>query len=421
MKRILSTLRRNQVAGKYIFSGLFQTAIYTLVGFVILRWIMPQSLGRWQSFTVFVGYINILTLGTTSGLNRELPYYLGKGEEEKAMDKLRAGGFFTTALSLSLMGLTAIIGLILGLSGVFSTSNAIMFVFAFATAALSIQTNFLGATFRSANSFDKLANIQLINAGLYIVLLPLIYFFNIWGYIAYQTLLALFLYLGYYLYRPYKIKYSYNLKETVELVRVGLPIYIWNYLASISRSIPRLTLVVLGTPMLVGLYSPAGSINAAMLNLPGYTNRYLFPQMSYRFGKTNDKMEVFRYARKAAGILFIVMFSSAVVMAIIIPPMFTYLFPKYVEGIAAAQIAIFSGVFYSINGVFHNALNSVKSFKPFRYIITLRVVYIIISIALVWGLTKNLLLSVALGAVIAEGLNVINYYFSLKRSCQTNP
>ena len=57
MNKLFKSLKKNQTAGKDISSGLLVTATQVISGFVILRWLDPSSLGQWQSFTVFVGYI----------------------------------------------------------------------------------------------------------------------------------------------------------------------------------------------------------------------------------------------------------------------------------------------------------------------------------------------------------------------------
>ena len=416
MQKIKDFVKRNKVAGKYISSGLLNTFAQTICGFVILRWLQPKELGRWQSFTVFVGYIQIFTLGTTSGLNRELPYWMGKGNEELGLKRLRTAGYFATALSIAIMFLVILIAVLLFFFEFVTLSTSIIFVLAFSTGVLSIQTNLLGATFRSAKSFQELYRIQMYTSFIYVVLLPLVYFFNIWGYIVYQVLLAIQLFLAYYYYRPFKVKYSFEVEQFKELVKVGLPIYFWNYLESVSRTIPRVVLVLFGSPLLVGLYSPAGSANAAMLNLPNYTNRYLFPTMSYKFGKSENAEEIYIYAIKAAKILFVLMFICVTLLSLIIPFIFNEFFPKYTAGILPTQITLYSGVFYSINSLFHNTLNSIKVFKPFKFIITLRIVYIISFTAVSFFIFQNLLISVAVGALVSELLNMWNYYYFLKKA-----
>jgi O-antigen/teichoic acid export membrane protein len=412
-------VKRNLTGGKYIFSGLFKTLVLTVSGFIILRWLEPEELGRWQSITVFVSYIQILTLGTTSGLNRELPFWLGKGDQELALKRLKGAGFFTTALSLAIMVLVTLVSILLYLGKLLSLDMVIMLIFAFSIGALSIQTNFIGATFRSTQSFSKLTSLQMYNAALYVLLLPLVYFFDIWGYIAYQVLLALVLYGGYWLFRPYKIGYKYDVEQIKELVKIGFPIYFWNYLAQISRSIPRLFLVIFGSPLLVGLYSPAGSINAAILNLPNYTNRFLFPQMAYKFGQSNDPKVVYDYAIKASKLLFLFMLIGATALAFIIPPVFEAYFPKYVGGILAAQITVFSGVFYSINALLHNALNSIKSFRSFKYIVGYRLVFICLFAYVASIFFKDTLVVVSVAAVLSEFFNLFNYLYFFRKAALT--
>ncbi|RZL45230.1 MAG: hypothetical protein EOO93_27070, partial [Pedobacter sp.] len=250
---------------------------------------------------------------------------------------------------------------------------------------------------------------------LYFALIPLVYFFELWGYIAYEIALAVTLYVGYQFFRPYRVAYRFSKNQLKELIKVGFPMYFWNYLAAMSRTIPRLILVLFGTPLLVGLFAPASSINAAMLNLPDYINRYLFPKMSYKFGKNNDKNEIYKYTIKAAVYLFFVMMFGGVVLALIIPYVFPIFFPKYVDGVIIAQIVIFSGVFYSINALFHNALNSVKSFKPFKFIIVLRVIYIAGFTMLAYYFSNDLLLSVSIGAVLAEIFNTMSYLYFFQK------
>lgn len=415
---MLELLKRNITAGKFIGSGLLKTVAQTISGFVILRWLVPEELGQWQSFTVFVGYIQILTLGVTSGLNRELPYWLGKGNMELGMDRLKTAGYFITLLSLILMTIFLLLGLALYILDIFSLDKTIMLIFAFSIGALSIQTNFLGASYRSSGSFGKLSRIQLYNSLLYFILIPLIYFFGLWGYIVYQIILAVFLYIGYNHFRPYKIKYKFDYSHFKILVSVGLPMYIWNFLASFTRTIPQLILVLFGSPLLVGLYAPASSINTAMLSLPEYTNRYLFPQMAFKFGKSSDVREVYNYSIKASILLFIIMIFGASVLAFIIPYIFPIFFPKYVEGITVAQIIVFSGVFYSINALYHNTLYSIKVFKPFKFIVSFRILYIALFTAITYYFLKDLLLAVALGSLLSEIFNLVNYIYFLRKATQ---
>lgn len=403
-------------AGVYVLSGVFSTGVKIITGFIILRWIIPEDLGTWQSFTVYVGYLNLLTLGITSGINRELPYWLGKGDTEEAIDKLKTAGAYILYLSSSLFLLILLLALIFYFSGVLSFPLSVMFFAAFSTSTLNIQINFLAATYRSARSFGLLSRLQFVVSFIYLLLLPLVYFYNLWGYIAYQILSLIVLFSGYYRFRPYKVKYNFKKHQFVELIKIGLPIYIWNYLAEISRTIPRLILVLFSTPLAVGLYSPAENVNNAMLNVAAYINKYVSPNIAYRYGKSDDRKVAVSFSLKAVFYVSILMTICALLLFFLIPPLFRGLFPNYIESILPTQILVFSGVFYAVNSLLHLTLANLKEFAPFKYIISLRIVYICIFSVIVYKITSNFLISVSIGSLLSEVFNSISYFYALNKN-----
>ncbi len=415
MKKIISKLSKS-TGVKYVSSGLFKTFAITFSGIVILRWLEPIELGKWQSFLVFIGYIQILTLGTTSGLNREIAYLIGKDKLKEGIKKLRTVGYYTTVLSFSLMVLIIGLGIILYFLNIFTLELTIMFILAFLTGSLRIQTSFLGATYRSSSAFLQLSKIQFVVSTLYFILLPLIYYYHLWGYIIYQVTIALALYFAYYNYRPYKVKYKFEKSIFIEMVKIGMPMYIWNYLASVSRSIPRLILLTLGGPLMIGLYSPAGSVNTAFLALPKHVNSYLFPQMSHIYGKTGDMKKVYHFTMSAIWKLFLLMSFLATIIAVTIPHVIEYIFPKYNEGIIAIQITVFSGVFFCLNTMMHSAINSLKNFSLFKLIISMRFLFILIFTGIGYLIFDSLLVVVPFGALLAEIFNFFNYWRSLYKS-----
>ena len=415
LRLLINRIKRNSTGVFYVGTGLFKTFVQTITSFIILRWIAPEDLGQWQSFTVFVGYTSILTLGVTSGLNRELPYYLGKGNVDLAMERLKTAAAFTTSLSFFL---TIVVCLVSIASYVFhwlNMNDSIMLFAAFSITAITIQTNLLGATYRSSQSFKQLGNIQLIVSVLHFVFLPVVYYFNIWGYIVYQSLMVIWLFWGYWHFRPYRIKSSFDKSHFIELVKIGMPMYIWNYLSQMLRTIPRVILVIFGSPLLVGIYSPAESINKSVLNLPNYINRYLFPKMSFNYGKSDNKSHIIQSTFRSASLLFMVMLMIAIVLALVMPYVFEHFFPKYKDAIVCVQIVLFSGVFYSVNALMHNTLNSLKIFEHFKIIIVLKFISLTLTVFLVNLLIQDILISVAIGATLSEFVNLLNYCYFLNK------
>ncbi|WP_299519972.1 hypothetical protein [Winogradskyella sp.] len=416
MKKKLSNIKGYSTASKYVASGLVMTFASLITGFIVLSWISPEDIGRWQSFTVFIGYVQLLTLGISQGINRELPYWLGKEHVDIAIAKLKTAGAFISKLVLWLYIVLTLLTLLLFKLEVLRKEGAFMLMFAGSIAFFNILRTFLGATYRTSNEFKKLTYIQLVISGLYILFIPLIYFYGIWGYIVYQFLINTAFVLLFRIYRPYKVKYEFNKSNFIDLLNVGFPIFFWNYIGVISRSLPRLILVVFGSPLLVGLFAPAGNVNNAVLAIPKFLNRYLFPKMAFKFGQHGDKNTVFKMALKTVKYLFVVMLGIGLVLVFIIPYAIPYVFPKYQDGVLAAQIMVFSGVFYSVNMVFHVALNSLKAFKYFKFLISFRLLSIVICSYIFVIFFDDLLLGVSLGAALTELINMFNYCVFLKKA-----
>ena len=56
----------------------------TLVGLAVMRWLNPFELGMWNTVSIFLAYLPFFQLGIQSGLNTELPVFLGKNDTKAA-------------------------------------------------------------------------------------------------------------------------------------------------------------------------------------------------------------------------------------------------------------------------------------------------------------------------------------------------
>lgn len=415
VSKIFLKFIEQRVAISYIASGLSQTIASLIIGIIILRWLAPEILGEWQSITVFTGYAMFLTLGITNAINRELPYYLGKGDNELAMKKISTAGFYISKLSAFLFFTSIVITLILLLLNTLTLRSFYMINMAVAISSINILSNQLGATYRTSKSFNKLAVLQWFSILVALFAIPLVLFYNIHGFIIYNFLSGTFLYLGLRLYRPFKIKYSFNRKEFMNLLKIGFPMYSLNYISLFTQSFPRLFLVLFGTPFLVGLFSLGASLYSSMSQLPVYINRYVFPRMTYEFGKTGNKSKLFNTAFDLSVKLGIIMLAISIMVASSLPYLIKSFFPKYLDGILAAQIVLFFGVFNSMSGVLQNSLNSLIAIKELALAISSKVVFYSISIVSFYLFSKNLLLAAASGMVIGEFLSYITLLILLRK------
>lgn len=406
--------KKKKIAINYFFSGVSKTFTSILVNIVNFRWINPEDLGSWQSITVFTAYSLTLTFGVTNGLNRELPYYLGKDDQESALVRVSASGYYISRLSMLLIALSIVILVPLYIYGNISLRLFFMISSAISIASLNIVTNYLGATFRSSSSFSKLANIQWVSIVPLLLSIPLVYFLNIIGYILYNIFSLVFLFFAMNHYKPFKIKYKPNFNILKDLIKVGAPYYSIAQLSLLTQSISRLFLVFFGNPYILGLFAPGYSIFVAMSSLPSYINRYLFPRMVYNYGKSNDIYAIYKNSITIIVKLGITMLIIAVLISFFIPFLFEMLFPKYMEGASSAIILIFYGVLNALVSVLQNSFYALKAIKRYLFSVIFKFVYYIISILIVYIVTQNLLLAASLGMLFGELFSLVTFIIYLR-------
>ena len=375
-----------------------------VVGLVIAKYVSPNDLGLWTTINLAVTYSLFLQAGLINGMNRELPYAYGKGEDDKA--KVMAGTVqsFTT--------ISSIVILVIGLScflfvpvqdekikyGILAITIFIM---------LSYYQNYLMSTFRSKSAFLKLAAIQIVDVFVNLTTLILVAYYSYYGMIVKAVLaIAIYVFLL-HISRPIKIKLLWNKNVLLKLLKVGLPIFGLAYIVSISSTADKLWLLKYSDLSDVGLYSFGCYVLSIFSLFSMSVATYIYPRMTFNYGKTNDKSILWQYVKKITLLLLIIQTPLAIIGFYLIPGVITLYFSKYILSIGVMQILLFAGVFIgSIVGV--NALWSMKSWK---YIIIYQLIYSALLIGLTYmgiKIFQNKLEGVAYGVLFANLLNLIS-------------
>jgi O-antigen/teichoic acid export membrane protein len=203
-----------------------------------------------------------------------------------------------------------------------------------------------------------------------------------------------------YIGRPFKVKPKFDKNAFKDLVKTGLPIYIFGYLDDISKTFSRTILLTFGTVLLVGYYSPAMAILTGIAMLPSAIGQYISPQMAFSLGKFNDAKRLWKWVWKSAFALILIGLPMVIIGWFAIPYFITAYFPNYVEGIFAAQFALIAGVLDSA-GIGVNVLNSLKKFK---WIGVLTITKLVLFWSLMYYFASILkpLEGVAIGLTIAQ-------------------
>ena len=146
-------------------------------------------------------------------------------------------------------------------------------------------------------------------------------------------------------------------------------------------------------------YSSFKSIPLSLAN-------YIYPKMTFNFGSTNDRMQLINQAFKVNITIFFIMLPIALLGFFILPFIIQHFFPKYVQGIEAAQILLFAAVLAgSTTGV-----NAIWSMKIWKYMVPIQLLGSMMNVITIYtGITiiNNPLVGVSVGVLSSQILYVI--------------
>lgn len=371
-------------------------------------------MGIWQTVMLVNTYGDIAKLGIFSGLNRELPFWLGKGDKDKAHQLAASAQAFSFIVSC--LGLLVFMGIGL-LGGNFSQVWRLSFLAIGLLWFASVYNSYLQVTFRTGNEFKALGYANYFHSLISILTLALV---AVWGYqgmIARTIILSAVLAIIFHWLRPIRVGWRFNLLELKELMRVGIPIYISTYLYTLAMGLDRVVLLQKGGVEQVGYYAPATAILTIMMTIPFSLTSYFNPRMVYSLGKDGDRRKLWRPTLVAVGLSFLTSFTIALLGWFLVPPALQYLFPQYLPGARAVQITLVAGVFLSLR----TAVEVLIVLKVWRYLHTYMILFFTVRwLALLISIEEfTPLIGVAIGSVISfmimGGLAVLFAFLAIHR------
>ncbi|MBN8571331.1 MAG: oligosaccharide flippase family protein, partial [Ignavibacteria bacterium] len=399
VKKLFSSFS-NKTAILFSSSSVILSIVKLISGIMVIKWVTPEDVGLWNSVSLVQAYAAILQLGILSGLNRELPFYIGKGNNAHIIKLAETANYFIRWCNYILLGVSILASLYV----YFFISSDIKLLFGIIAIGIIVITGFyntyLSVTYRASSEFLKLSKIQLYISAFTLVTVILPYYYTYYGLVIRTVLISIFSVVAIYMVRPLRVKAAFDKASFKELIKTGLPIYGLGYLEDIAKTFNRTILLAYGGVLIVGYYSPATAIITGMAMLPAAIGQYIYPQMSYSLGKFNDSKKLWKWVWKSAFAMLAIGVPAILIGWFTIPYFVSVYFPNYSEGIFAAQMALIAGVFDSaVIGI--NVLNTLKAFK-WLTILT------IFKLALFWFVMQyfasvmNPIDGVSVGLVVAQ-------------------
>lgn len=332
---LIKYIKSKKILFKVLSSSFLSLPVSIIVSFITFRYIEPYYLGIWATITILETYTSFLRIGIINGMNRELPFALGQGKSEKAME------YAQTTLAYTYF--TALVVIIVSPFVLFNIQLNQIYLFAIIVGIIQVILNqyvsYLGGTYRTSDNFNKFSNIQFVLLGSKVILIPLIYYFAFYGYLVNQLLLTLINTILLYRYRPFHLKAKFNKKIFIELIKIGFPVFVTSYAVGFIATFPKLFILKYGSTSLLGLYAPVIAIIAVFSNLPNALTTYYYPKLSYALGKNNNAWYMYKTILKIYGISILLIIPLIIIIYFALD-YFAIFFPKYKESLPYLEISL---------------------------------------------------------------------------------
>ncbi|HET8885520.1 MAG TPA: hypothetical protein VFM70_04115 [Salinimicrobium sp.] len=379
-------------------TSLYKTVSAMVISLLAISEIGPEKLGLWQAALLVKPYMGFIQLGLTEGLGRELPYLMGQQRMERVKRFASSAQFVTTCYTSICM--------LVALFLTFFVADGGEEKLIYATAGVFISTmfvdNYLSATYRSSHSFNLLSKVYIISSTFGLLLIPLIYLMEFEGYMILLLIHSLVSTALLVFYRPLKVKSFFDKPIYFENVKIGFPMMVLSFLRSIPDSYPRIFILFFISTTALGLTAPSNAVLMAFNVLPAALSKYIFPNLTFEYGKTNDKTimweRIKRFSFQLMGLGILGLFSLFV-----IPYAIDNYFPKYEEAIYITMVSVIIGFFRMFSVIF-NVFNTLKRFKEqFRVSVSRNILYLIIPPIFFFSAPQGSeLLYIFLGVLLAE-------------------
>lgn len=344
-KRLLGQLRTRR--SFLIFSGASTASAMAgvVAGVLTLRWVAPELMGVLQSAVVIQAWCEVTKLGVVNGMNRELPFSLGKNEEERAQA--------VVATSLGATLITTAFGLLgFGILTCLLWERGPAWRLAFISTGINWAavnySNLIQGTFRANHDFERLSRILVLDGALSIILIPMVAVWGFEGFCIRSSAQAMLLALVLHAFRPIRVRPRLEIPVLKDILAVGLPLFVAGYLFQLGNTAERSCLLAVGSVELVGLFAPALAIQSAVVMMPNTIMIYLYPKLSFKLAKTGDLAALWRQALGACIVAVAAASAVALLGWFTLPSIVPRMFPEYLNSVTAMQWALISGVFLAV-------------------------------------------------------------------------
>jgi len=360
--------------GIYSFASQLTQVISVISGILIRNFLGPFQMGIWSTLSLVLSYSKYTTLGTTKATAREIPYYMGQDNPEKAREiqnLVISFGFVVSMITGAGIFLYAVIFRETLHPYIFGGLLAVSFL-----VVIQRLSNLFIALIRSYKKFELASKQMVFSGAVNLILIVLLAWpFKLYGFLGAMALSLIFniVYLGF----SFKVNFEFRMgKELGGLIGFGFPIMLLGILTAILKSIDKIMILSLVGFEAMGLYSIAILASNFLNNIHNSMAVVFFPHIQEKFAKRDRAEDIKGAITKVAEGYSLMMPILIGACWIIAPLAVQLLLPDYVSGVRALQYICLGSFFAALTFPFGNLLITIK-----RHLVLLPITAVIIGIS----------------------------------------
>ena len=314
----------------------------------------PHVWSDWMVLNLALAYIGLFHLGLINAMNREVPFYRGREEEERVeeIESVTLGVVLLSGLSVAVLFLLG--SAVTGDGTVRGALAALAPLLAVSLFSIYLQTSL-----KADQRFDRLSVQQLVFAGvLPLLVVPLVRSFGLTGFIGGQAIAVAVVAAGMTLLWKFNLKPRFDRREMVRLLRIGLPILGVGILYVLLTTADRFVIIaLLGARPRLGYYSLAIMVVGIIGLIPMLVAQQTYPRMAESWGRNGRVEEVMAWVRRQVTMSVGITLPVVALVWLGAAPFVHRFLPGYVPGIEAMKIIVVGPLFLALAGGFGNLLN----------------------------------------------------------------
>jgi len=329
---------------KYISSKYVAQFLGIIISVATKSFLGPIMVGVWSILQVILDYCDYSSLGTAKAAFREIPYYQGRKEYEKA-ERVKNEVFTFTFI----MALLPAVGMLVYALFSKNWTSVYMFwglIYVALVVVFKRIFEYYNTILRANKEFGVISWITVMMAVLNLVFtFTLVRYFKIYGLFIASFLSLAIGYLTIYLKTRYRFRFQLSKSGISKMVGIGIPLVVIGLCSQTIRNLDKILIMITLGATSLGHYTIGTMVYAYIIALPTSFAVVLFPRLQEKYGELGSPSAIKNYLTyPILSVCVLVGFFAG--LSILVVPFLVYLIlPAFIPGIAAMKILLWATFF----------------------------------------------------------------------------